>query len=242
MNLDLNSHVRGKLCPEVAPSPANDLVPRYFETSPIYTEKEKNKKFSPQSGVTIGQNITANYHNKINKQQNHTHGSTTNGFKITPRCTEAQRLTVTIGHLNINRLRFKMDNLQSILNTHKIHIMGITETWLDNTISDGEVQLPGYRLFRHDRQGKTGGGVCIYVHHSVTVRLLPLGHLCSKIEMLWIAVTLGKVDYNVGYLYRPPKAPAHFWSDLDNALEDLAIIGSEAMLLGDINVDHFTQP
>ena len=42
-----------------------------------------------------------------------------------------QNLTVTIGHLNIDRLRFKMDNLQSTLNTHKIHIMGITETWLD---------------------------------------------------------------------------------------------------------------
>ena len=127
-----------------------------------------------------------------------------------------QSLNVTIGHLNINRLRFKMDNLQSLFNTHKIHIMGITETWLDNTISDGEVQIPGYRLFRHDRQGKAGGGVCICVHHSVKVRLLPLGHLCSEIEMLWIAVTLGKVDYNVGYLYRPPNAPAHFWSDLDN--------------------------
>ena len=35
MNLYLNSHVRRKLCPEVAPSPANDLVPRYFETGHI---------------------------------------------------------------------------------------------------------------------------------------------------------------------------------------------------------------
>ena len=38
-------------------------------------------------------------------------------------------------------------------------------------------------------------------------------------------------------LYRPPNAPAHFWSDLDNALEDLAIIGSETMLYEDINID-----
>ena len=76
-------------------------------------------------------------------------------------------------------------------------------------------------------KGKQVVYVCIYVHHNVKVRLLPLGPLCSEIEMLWIAVTLGnlKVDYNVGYLYRPPNAPAHFWSDLDKALEDLAIIG-----------------
>ena len=39
MNPDLNSHVRGKLCPEVAPSPANDLVPRYFETSTMHGQK-----------------------------------------------------------------------------------------------------------------------------------------------------------------------------------------------------------
>ena len=32
MDSDLNLHVHGKLCPEVAPSSANDLVPRYFET------------------------------------------------------------------------------------------------------------------------------------------------------------------------------------------------------------------
>ena len=37
MNLDLNSHVHGKLCPEVAPSPANDLAQSYFETSPMGT-------------------------------------------------------------------------------------------------------------------------------------------------------------------------------------------------------------
>ena len=39
VNLDLYSHVRirlfYKVCPEVAPSPADDLVPRYFETGPM---------------------------------------------------------------------------------------------------------------------------------------------------------------------------------------------------------------
>ena len=34
---------------------------------------------------------------------------------------------------------------------------------------DGEVTLPDYRIFRRDRNGKAGGGVCIYVHHSLSV-------------------------------------------------------------------------
>ena len=59
-----------------------------------------------------------------------------NYVKLNPQAPEffphnfrGQSLTVTIGHPNINRLRFKMDNLQSIFNTHKIHIMGIAD-WL----------------------------------------------------------------------------------------------------------------
>ena len=39
---DLNVYVRGKLCPEVAPSPANDLVLRYFETGPMVVMVKKN--------------------------------------------------------------------------------------------------------------------------------------------------------------------------------------------------------
>ena len=38
-------------------------------TIPIHTEKEKNEKISPKSGVTIGQNITANS-NEIFTEQN----------------------------------------------------------------------------------------------------------------------------------------------------------------------------
>ena len=97
---------------------------------------------------------------------------------------------ITIGHLNVNHLRYKFEDVSKLVQHHKIHILGVTETWLDDSISDGEVAITGYRMFRLDRKGKAGGGVCIYIHYSLSVRLLSITPM--DLEMLWIGLKLGK--------------------------------------------------
>ena len=63
---------------------------------------------------------------------------------------------------NIRSLRGKMDEL-NILVSHcaNLHILAFTETWLDNSISNGEVSLPGYSIFRSDRTNRRGGGIAV---------------------------------------------------------------------------------
>ena len=41
----------------------------------------------------------------------------------------------------------------------------ITETWLDASVSDLEIEEPGYNIYRVDRSNKTGAGS---VHMSWT--------------------------------------------------------------------------
>ena len=57
-----------------------------------------------------------------------------------------------------------MDEL-NILVSHcpNLHILAFTETCLDNSISDSEVSLPGYSIFRSDRTNGRGGGIAVYV-------------------------------------------------------------------------------
>ena len=50
-------------------------------------------------------------------------------------------------------------------------IICIVETWLDNDVSDNELFLSNYRLFRLDRN-RHGGGIAIYVCTSLTCNLL----------------------------------------------------------------------
>ena len=79
----------------------------------------------------------------------------------TSRSTSAvRRSAIAIGHLNACSLRSKTkrEQLAELINKLHTDVVAISETWWDATFSDGEVQLPGYRVFRHDRQHGTHGG------------------------------------------------------------------------------------
>ena len=140
---------------------------------------------------------------------------------------------IKIGVLNINRLRHKIHNLWTEIARHDLMVLCLCKTWLDETVSDGEVAIPGYRLFRRDRKEKLGDGICIFVHCSLTARQLPISH--ENLEMLWIELSLRKQKITIGCLYQPPNSSVQLWSDLEDALEGLE--GSEIILLGDLNVD-----
>ena len=45
------------------------------------------------------------------------------------------------------------------------HVIGITEPWANEDIVDAELALPGYVMFRKDRQVRRGGGVILYIKH-----------------------------------------------------------------------------
>ena len=45
-------------------------------------------------------------------------------------------------------------------------ILAVNETGLDDTISSGEVIVPGYALERNDRN-RDGGGVALYIRNTI---------------------------------------------------------------------------
>ena len=49
----------------------------------------------------------------------------------------------------------------------KLHIIGITESWANNDITNAELGLEGYVMFRKDRIGRKGGGVLLYIKDTI---------------------------------------------------------------------------
>ena len=48
------------------------------------------------------------------------------------------------------------------------HIIGITEFWAATTdISDAELEMTGYVMFRKDRIGRRGDGISIYIKEFI---------------------------------------------------------------------------
>ena len=52
------------------------------------------------------------------------------------------------------------------------HIICIVETWLSNEIDSTEIDIPGYQLYRKDRN-RQGGGILMYIANCMLVSLFP---------------------------------------------------------------------
>ena len=64
---------------------------------------------------------------------------------------------------NVCHLANKMDDLSVVVATHNPSVACISESWLNDNISDVSVQLSGYNLFRKGRACGNGGGVALYI-------------------------------------------------------------------------------
>lgn len=61
---------------------------------------------------------------------------------------------------NARSVTNKLAELELLLKCEKPDLVGITETWANSGISDGELSFEGYTLFRRDREeGNKKGGV-----------------------------------------------------------------------------------
>ena len=61
--------------------------------------------------------------------------------------------------LNARSIINKNTELNIMVEDIDPHIIGITESWANKDISDAQLGLTGYIIFRRDRIGRMGGGV-----------------------------------------------------------------------------------
>ena len=147
-----------------------------------------------------------------------------------------------VGHLNINRLRHKTADVQQVLLDHHLDILALSETWLDNTMADGEVHIPSYTIHRLDRDSsidrKIGGGVCFYHRNTLPIKARTDLQVHGA-EIAWIELHNGQGKLLFGCCYRPPSAHVDFWNLLNHSLELVQRKSSadRFYLLGDFNVD-----
>ena len=69
--------------------------------------------------------------------------------------------------LNAGSIVNKKNELNIMVEDIDPHIIGITESWANIDITDAELGLTGYVMFRKDRIGRRGGGVILYVKESI---------------------------------------------------------------------------
>ena len=115
----------------------------------------------------------------------------------------------SIGHANTRSLAPRLNEVCYLLESEKLEILCISETWLSEDVLDAVLLVPGCKLHRCDRPGgRRGGGVAILVSESLRVtRLHDSSDDDTGVEALWLSVGgVGRSTVIVGAIYRPPGA------------------------------------
>jgi len=134
-------------------------------------------------------------------------------------------------HLNIRSLLPKLSELKTIILNTNVAVLSFSETWLDNTITDSEIEIQGYSIIRKDRD-RGGGGVCMYIRNDIAFNIRNDLEI-EGLEAIWADILLPKTKpFLIGCIYRPPKQK-DFIHLLDSVLS--LCHNQETYLLGDTN-------
>ena len=138
------------------------------------------------------------------------------GGSVSKRGTPSSRLVsgLKVSFANVRSICSKFDEFLADVNLDNPDIIGVTETWLHSGISSSEIQIPGYTIFRQDRDDTTGGrggGVLLYARDSLNCVDVTDKFSCGFSNCLWCEVSFGAGNGSplvIGIIYRSPNSCA----------------------------------
>ena len=135
-------------------------------------------KLDSQGGFTEKPNTGGtDWDSTAKTAKNSLENSTTFGYKCV--CLNARSIVNKINELNI------------MVEDNDPHIIGITESWATPDISDAELGMTGYVMFRKDRIGRRGGGVILYIKESIQAYEIKLEKEAECEEAVWCNIVTG---------------------------------------------------
>ena len=144
-------------------------------------------------------------------------------------------------HINARSLNKNFDSIEQLLSslhTFPFSILGISETWLHSN-SPPLYNIENYKLIRSDRAHSKGGGVALYTHNDLKIKLRPDLHIEGS-EYLFIEILHDKYkNIIVGIIYRPPNYDNvdTFVDKFDECLSKISQENKEVYLMGDYNIN-----
>ena len=119
---------------------------------------------------------------------------------------------------------------QSFVYSSDFTFICLTETWLSENVSDGEILPNGFVFYRKDRPTR-GGGVLIAVKSAVPSSSLPSP---TDIEVISVEVGINH-DLVLCSIYVPPDSPVSLISSLVLYLSSLVSSYNRCIFVGDFN-------
>ena len=145
-------------------------------------------------------------------------------------------------HLNINSCQNKLDELIFINKELKSHVIFLSETKIDSSYPNAQMNLVGYNIYRKDRK-KGGGGLMAYFSTKMVSRQVKNKKQYKLIEVLAIKAMVSNNDMLFIAIYRPPNANgSEYYTKLEEELNSVCMWATmecnTLVLTGDFNLDR----
>ena len=155
---------------------------------------------------------------------------------------KSREVKVTIVHLNVRSMasseKFCLVKQTIVHDNYDIFV--VSESWLDPSTTNDDIQILGYAIFRQDRgPHKSGGGIVVYIRNSF--KALIIDNLSTTTDansqQLWLEVQCRKSkSFLLCAAYRPDSVSmTRFLDDFTASFIDSLILGMEVMVTGNTN-------
>ena len=125
------------------------------------------------------------------------------------------------------------EELRIIAKSTNFAITGISESKLDESVLEHEIQIDDYKILRCDRN-RHGGGVACYIRNDLSYNIISV--FPSEIESVFFKILLSNSKpVTVETIYRPPN-PSNFLEVLIENMNKIDSISNEIYILGDFNI------
>ncbi|TNN04823.1 putative RNA-directed DNA polymerase from transposon X-element, partial [Schistosoma japonicum] len=117
--------------------------------------------------------------------------------------------------INARSLLNKISTLKTIALLAKPSLIFVTETWCSSSVTDSELAIQDYMLYRGNREYRRGGGCLIYV--------VP--------ESVWISVNTQNYSLLFGCIYRTPNTSTTVDNTINNAFVHTSALNYNAKVI-----------
>ena len=143
-------------------------------------------------------------------------------------------------HFNARSLFKKFDHFVDYINLldFQFHVIGFSETWLND--NSPVLSINNYSSVNKNRQGRSGGGVALYVHNSLSFFLRSDLSMDSDIcDSLFLEIPRTREkNIIIGIIYKPPDSNTNVFVDaFDNVMANINRENKTSFIMGDFNID-----
>ena len=150
-----------------------------------------------------------------------------------------------MGHLNMHSLRNKCGSIKPIISPN-FDIFLVSETKLDESFSNNQFSISGYKTFRPGRNS-FGGGLCIYAKENIASKQLNL-HFDQETEAICLEINIQLGQCLAVRLFKPSSQNnslflenvSKYFSRYLDSYEIITFLGDFNMTPEDKTLQHFT--